>query len=76
MKMLWIVVLLVAACTAFAEYPYPDTQPCPQDGQTAFVEGLCFHGNGATVCTYSHFTGKVDASKRAIKHTFTVNFRE
>lgn len=74
MKMLWTVVLLGAACTAFAEYPYPDSQPCPQDGQTAFVQGLCHHGNDATVCTYSHDTGKVDSSGRTIKHTFTVAF--
>jgi hypothetical protein len=74
MRILWATALLAISCIAFAEYPYPDSQPCPQDGQTSFTVGLCHHGDAATICTYSHDTGKVDSSGRVIKHTFTVAF--
>jgi len=74
MKTILTIAFLALSCTAFAEYPYPTSQPCPQDGNTAFVEGMCSHGSAATVCTYSHSTGKVDASGQLIKHTFTVAF--
>jgi hypothetical protein len=70
-----LVVLFLFAGVALAEYPYPESEPCPQDGNTAFAQGMCAHGSDAVVCTYSHLTGQVDSSGRPERHVFTVAFR-
>lgn len=74
MKKILMAAFLVVSCLAFAEYPYPDTEACPQDGNTAYIVGLCTHGDKATICTYSHDTGEIDAQGHPVKHKFKVKF--
>jgi len=73
MKRLLMFLLLVTGF-ALAEWPYPESQPCPQDGNTAFSDGPCNHGSAGVVCPYSHLTGQVDRNGIPIKHRFTVMF--
>lgn len=74
MKKILRIAFLAISCIVFAEYPYPETQACPQDGATSNIVGLCTHGTAATICTYSHLTGEIDAKGQAVKHTFKIKF--
>jgi hypothetical protein len=74
MKKLIGVLVILAGTSAFAEWPYPDSQNCPEDGTQSFIVGTCTHGQKAVICTYSHDTNKVDSKGQVIKHTFKVKF--
>jgi hypothetical protein len=73
MKPLLISLLLLTGY-AVAEWPYPESQTCPKDGNTAFSDGPCTHGTAEAVCPYSHLTGEVDKTGTAVRHNFTVAY--
>jgi hypothetical protein len=73
MKRLLIFLVLLTGY-AVAEWPYPESQTCPKDGNTAFSDGPCDHGAAGAVCPYSHLTGEVDKTGAPVRHNFTVRF--
>jgi hypothetical protein len=69
-----LIFFLLLTTYAVAEWPYPESQSCPQDGNTAFSDGPCAHGSAGAVCPYSHLTGEVDKTGKPVRHSFTVKF--